>query len=241
MLPTEKVFLTAEWRELLMLNFEVNPACLQHFVPAGTELDFFEGKTYVSLVGFLFRQTKLRGQFPIPFHSEFEEINLRFYVRRKSGGRVRRGVVFIAEIVPKLAIAKTARWVYGENYVCRRMRHRLQSKGSHTLVEYAWRGAGDCVLQAQFAGDPCLPLEGSVQQFITIHYWGYSRQKNGSSLEYQVGHPPWRVWNASQAIFTGDASDLYGKELAQIVSRAPDSAFVAEGSAVSVFNGVPLD
>jgi len=233
---TDPVFLTAKWRDLLMLNYLVDPASLQEFVPSGTCLDSFQGRTYLSLVGFRFCNTKLRGRIPIPFHSEFEEINLRFYVRREIGKEVRRGVVFIAEIVPKLAVAKTARWVYGEKYVCRRMRHKV--RGDEESVEYAWQGkAAECALRAEVRGESYLPAEGSVQQFITEHYWGYSRQENGTSLEYQVVHTPWRVWDTSSSKFTGDPSDLYGRELAQILARPPDSAFLAEGSAVSVFDG----
>lgn len=238
MAHAETPFLTAEWRDLLMLNFLVEPACLREFVPAGTELDSFAGKTYASLIGFRFCKTKLGGRCPIPFHSEFEEINLRFYVRCESAGELRRGVVFIAEIVPKLAVAKTARWLYGENYVRRRMRHRVKTDGLGNSVEYAWQGvAGECALYGETKGEPSLASEGSLEQFITEHYWGYSRQKDGAPLEYQVEHPPWRVWNASSPVFTGDPSDLYGEELAQALRRPPDSAFIAEGSAVSVYSG----
>ena len=79
-----KVFLTAEWRYLAMLNYEIEPAVLAPFVPQGTELDSFDGKTFVSIVAFLFLDTRIGG-IPIPFHRNFEEVNLRFYVRRKSG------------------------------------------------------------------------------------------------------------------------------------------------------------
>lgn len=134
---TDKIFLSAEWRSLLMLNYEVNPACLQKYVPFGTELDSFDGKTYVSLVGFRFCRTKLLDVLPIPFHTEFKEINLRFYVKRRERGEIRRGVVFIAEIVPKRAIALTARLFYGENYVRRPMAHRVLTKDSTIEVEYS--------------------------------------------------------------------------------------------------------
>lgn len=235
------MFLSAEWRHLLMLNYEVDPGILQPFVPSGTQLDSFQSKTYVSLVGFRFCRTKLRGRLRVPFHSEFEEINLRFYVCRLVNGEIRRGVVFIAEIVPKLAIAKTARWVYGENYVCRSMAHRLQSESAGNSVEYAWQdAAGRCAARACTTGTACLPAEGSIQQFITEHYWGYSLQKAGGTLEYHVAHPPWRIWNTSWAEFAGDPSDLYGKELAQTLLSPPDSAFVAEGSEVRVSKGVPV-
>ena len=86
-----RVFLTAEWRDLLMLNYEVAPELLRAHIPRATELDSFRGRTYVSLVGFCFRRTKLRGKLTVPFHSDFEEINLRCYVRREVRGEVRRG------------------------------------------------------------------------------------------------------------------------------------------------------
>ena len=235
---TQSIFLTAEWRDLLMLNYELDPSLVQNYIPRGTELDFFGGKTYISLVGFLFCHTKLRGRLSIPFHSQFEEINLRFYVRRSSGGETRRGVVFIAEIVPKLAIAKTARWVYGENYVCRRMKHRVPAEGKGNVVEYGWKKDADwCALKACIGGNSSLPAEGSLQQFITEHYWGYSAQENGGTLEYRVDHIPWRVWTASDAEFTGNPAPLYSEDFARVLMRPPDSALVAEGSPVSVHDG----
>src|SRR6185295_273969 len=119
-----KPFLTAEWRHLVMLNYEIDPAILRRFVPRGTELDAWNGKTFVSLVGFLFLNTRVMG-LPIPFHENFEEINLRFYVRRKADEGWRRGVVFIKEIVPRAAIAWVARWLYNENYVALPTGHAL--------------------------------------------------------------------------------------------------------------------
>jgi uncharacterized protein YqjF (DUF2071 family) len=234
----DKIFLSADWRDLLMLNYELDPSCLQKYVPAGTELDSFQGKTYISLVGFRFCRTKLLGTIPIPFHTEFEEINLRFYVRRSSGGEIRRGVVFIAEIVPKRAIAFTARLFYGENYVRRLMAHRVLSGESKTHAEYSWRSGNQwCKLQAHAIGKPSLPAEGSLEQFITEHYWGYSAQPDGGSVEYHVSHVPWKVWNASHAEFSGDTRDLYGDELSQLLTKASTSAFIADGSPVIVFRG----
>jgi uncharacterized protein YqjF (DUF2071 family) len=234
----EKIFLSAEWHNLLMLNFEVDPAILQKFVPAGTKLDSFAGKTYVSLVGFRFCRTKLLGTIPIPFHTEFEEINLRFYVRRSVGTEVRRGVVFVAEIVPKRAVALGARWFYGENYVRRPMAHRVLINGSKMKVEYAWGMDNQkCQLQSRISGTSSLPAEGSLEQFITEHYWGYSRQGDGSTVEYHVTHDPWKVWAASHAEFSGDTRDLYGQELSEVLKHAPASAFIADGSPVDVFRG----
>ena len=224
-----------------MLNYEVDPACLQKYVPAGTQIDSFHGKTYVSLVGFQFCRTKLLGTIPIPFHTDFEEINLRFYVRRSEDGEARRGVVFITEIVPKRAIAFAARLFYNENYVRRPMAHRIFSKDSKVEVEYSWRTANQsCKLQAHASGTPSLPAEGSLEQFITEHYWGYSRQSDGGTVEYHVSHVPWRVWSANKAEFSGDTHDPYGKELSQLLKKNPTSAFIADGSPVKVFQGNKL-
>jgi uncharacterized protein YqjF (DUF2071 family) len=242
MAQSEKVFLSAEWRDLLMLNYEVDPTCLQKYVPAGTELDSFQGKFYLSVVGFRFCRTKLLGTIPIPFHTEFEEINLRFYVRRSADGEIRRGVVFIAEIVPKRAIAYTARWFYGENYIRRPIAHRVFSQDSRIEAEYSWgEGKGSCKLQAQASGTPSQPAEGSLEQFITEHHWGYSRQPDRGTVEYHVSHAPWKVWNAVRAEFSGDARDVYGGELSHVLTMAPASAFIADGSPVSVFRGKRLD
>src|SRR5262249_13988199 len=137
-------FLTAEWRFLVMLNYEVDVALVQELAPRGTEIDLFQGRCYVSLVGFRFERTRVKGLW-IPFHSDFDEVNLRFYVVRRVGGEVRRGVVFVREIVPRWAIAQVARSWYGENYVALPMRHRVvepTSEGGRIQVEYGWRHAG---------------------------------------------------------------------------------------------------
>ena len=238
MSQSERVFLSAEWRDLVLLNYEVEPGLLSRYVPAGTSLDSFRDKTYVSLVGFRFLRTRLWGRFPIPFHADFDEVNLRFYVRRKAGGEERRGVVFIAEVVPRRAIATTARVLYGENYVCLPMRHKIETNGSGNTVEYQWRVNGDwCRIFAQTADLPKQAPDGSLEQFITEHYWGYSNQQAGKSLEYRVSHVPWKVWAASSAGFEGEANTLYGNDLAAVLQRRPDSAFVADGSPVIVFKG----
>ena len=221
-----------------MLNYEVDGKLLSKYIPPGILLDFYEGRTYVSLVGFRFLQTKLLGSLPIPFHSDFDEVNLRFYVRRKHGNEERRGVVFISEIVPKWAVAKLARLTYGENYVRLPMNHRIDASGTGRAVEYEWRLDGACCkLYAHALLPPAPAEEGSLEQFITEHYWGYSKQKRGDSLEYQVSHVPWNVWKPATAGFEGDSSNIYGRELGAILERRPDSAFIADGSPVKVFAG----
>jgi hypothetical protein len=235
-------FLSAHWSYLVMLNYEVPPEILEPHVPRGTELDFFDGRAMVSMVGFLFRKTKLKGV-PIPFHRHFEEVNLRFYVRRIVGGETRRGVVFIKEIVPRPALAWVARAFYNENYVALKMDHQLALNEGLPSGEvcYRWRFQNQwCRMAVTPTGQPSLPRPGEEPEFITEHYWGYAAQKDGGTLEYRVAHPTWRVWQAESTVFECDVAALYGEAFAEHLAKEPSSAFLAEGSDVEVFQGVRI-
>lgn len=236
-----RVFLSAEWRDLAMLNYAVAPDLLKSFVPKGTELDDFGGKIFISLVGFRFLNTKVRGV-SWPFHRNFDEVNLRFYVRRRQGGsrEWRRGVVFVREIVPRRAIALAARIFYNEKYIALPMAHHIEQARDHDgrSAQYQWTLQGQINrLSVSTRGLPAIPRQDSEAHFITEHFWGYSSQPDGGSVEFHVDHPSWAVWNAVQARFEGDGTQLYGQNLAAVLQREPDSAFLAEGSAVTVFQG----
>lgn len=233
-----RAFLTAEWRYAAMLNYQADPRLLEKLVPAGTELDCWQGKTFVSLVGFRFLNTSVLGV-PIPLHRNFDEVNLRVYVSRREGSEARRGVVFVREIVPRWAIAAIARMVYNEPYVSLPMSHSIQPQSDGRLsVEYGWRTReGWNCLSLSASGEPGIPDEGSEAQFITEHYWGYTGQRDGGTIEYRVEHPSWRVWTSHDAKFEGDMEELYGRDLAAVLRSRPDSAFLAEGSAVTVYRG----
>jgi uncharacterized protein YqjF (DUF2071 family) len=188
------------------------------------------------MVGFRFLRTRVLGV-PIPFHRDFDEVNLRFYVRREHPEGVRRGVVFIREIVPRAAIAWVARNVYKENYIALPMRHRV----ALPEVSYEWRHQATWSrLSVACTGEPFMPAQDSEEAFITEHYWGYAAQPDGSTLEYQVEHPRWNVWRSSSASLDGDFEGLYGSELARCLKSPPSSAFVADGSAVVVMRGEKL-
>jgi uncharacterized protein YqjF (DUF2071 family) len=236
-----KPFLTAEWRYLAMLNYEIEPAVLSPLVPRGTELDSFDGRTFASMVGFLFHNTRVMG-LRIPFHENFEEINLRFYVRRKAEDGWRRGVVFVKEIVPRAAIALTARWLYGENYVALPTGNAIcraaEAGREIESVKYFWTFQK----RAQFLehvtrGAPSHFVEGSEEEFIAQHYWGYSAQRSGATVEYRVEHPPWRIWQAASARLDCDVENLYGREFVNFLAVKPSSAFLAEGSPITVYRG----
>ncbi len=229
-------FLTAEWRDLVMINYQVDPVLLNAYLPSGTELDLWQGRALVSMVGFMFLKTKVLG-IPIPFHRNFEEVNLRFYVRRKMPEGWRRGTVFIKEIVPRQAIATVARVCYNENYEAMPMRHEI---GNHKY-QFDWRSEKQWnSLQVLTQGNFEPLVAGSEEEFITEHYWGYSKQPNGRTIEYQVEHPSWKVRRVWESRFECDVKGLYGSEFVESLSAEPASAFVAEGSAVTVYQGVRL-
>ena len=237
-----RVFLTADWRNLLMLSYEAPRVLLEPLVPSGTDLDTFEGKIFVSLVGFQFLQTRIAGAIAVPFHTNFDEVNLRFYVRRRHPEGDRRGVVFIREIVPRFAIAKIARWFYGEKYVSLPMGHTAEFDSSSAKADYRWKYRGQwCGIRGESHSEPAVPAEGSLEQFITEHYWGYSTGSKGGSIEYRVEHPSWRVRRCESASVEGEAALFYGADFACLFSRESNSAFLADGSAVSVFSGCAFD
>lgn len=239
---SRRPFLTARWERLVLLNYEADPALLHPRVPAGTELDVWQGRCLISLVGFMFLDTRLLGV-PIPGHRNFEEVNLRFYVRRRGDdGAWKRAVVFVRELVPRWAIAALARQLYNEPYLAVPMSHEIRvtpEAGGSAL--YGWRYAGASFELGVETHGPAQPLvPGSEAEFITEHYWGYTRQRDGGTLEYQVEHPPWNVWTAERARFSGPGELLYGPDFGPILAGPPVSAFLAVGSPIAVHQGVRL-
>lgn len=231
-------FLTAEWRYLVVLNYAVDPDVLAPLVPAGTVLDPWQGRLLVSLVGFRFLDTRVLGV-PIPFHRSFDEVNLRFYVRRQlPGGEVRRGVVFVRELVSRTAVALLARLAYHEPYRVVPMRSAVPPVPGEApgRLTYEWRTGGAWQrVAATAAGPPAAPDPTSEAAFVTAHHWGYTRQRDGSTVEYEVTHPVWRVWRATAPVLASDGIGLYGRELARALAGPPTSALIAEGSPVIVY------
>jgi uncharacterized protein YqjF (DUF2071 family) len=204
-------------------------------------LDSWNGKNYASLVGFRFQDCRVRG-IPVPFHRHFEEVNLRFYVRHKAEEGWRRGVVFIKELVPRRAIAFIARTFYGENYFALPMSHQIEKEGDDLkAVSYSWRFQGrENWMKVITRGKPSQAAEGSQQEFITEHYWGYARQRDDSTMEYRVEHPRWQIWETEAVEFHCDVANLYGKDICEFLDRPPASAFLADGSEIKVCHGVKL-
>lgn len=229
-------FLRAEWRKLALANYSIDKSVLEKYIPAGTELDLWNDTCYVSLVGFMFVNTKLL-RIKIPFHINFEEVNLRFYVKRCENGEWKRGVVFTKEIVPKAAITFVANTIYKENYETLKMRHNWLINKDQLEVEYAWRKNKSWNSFQVSAKNELIDLQnGSEAEFITEHYWGYAKSGENKTNEYEVTHPRWQIYQEIDYSINVDFGLVYGKEFEFLTNQKPTSVMLAEGSLITVEN-----
>lgn len=234
MTQAQKAFLRAEWRNLVMANYAADPEILKPYVPYGTELDLWNDTCYVSLVGFMFCNTQVLG-IKVPFHVNFEEVNLRFYVRYPDGSEWKRGVVFIKEIVPKAAITWVANTLYKEHYQTLPMRHRWAEDEENKTVEYGWKFRGEWhSIKVDTHKAPQPIAVGSEAEFITEHYWGYTRLNDRKTSEYRVEHPRWNSYEVMDYEINWDPGALYGPEFSFLRKATPTSVFMADGSEIAV-------
>ena len=229
-------FLTAEWRRLILANYAIDPALLLPYLPKHTELDAWNDVHYVSLVGFMFKNTKLLG-IKIPFHVNFEEVNLRFYVKHYDGQSWKRGVVFIKEIVPKPALTFVANTIYKEHYQTLPMQHNWQQINDKLSTVYSWKHKGRPQSVSTISAIKSEPIvEGTEAAFITEHYWGYTRVDADTTFEYEVTHPTWEYYPVDSFEINVDFGALYGQSFGSLSSATPASVFLAEGSTITVEN-----
>lgn len=233
-------FLSAGWYNLAIANYIIPPEALAPYLPSHTELDLFEGKCYASLVGFMFQQVRVRG-FRIPWHVNFQEVNLRFYVTHKlASGELRRGVVFIKEIVPKRAITFVANTLYKENYETMPMNHAWEQNDNRLFVSYQWYKQRWHGLEVIADKQPQLIAPGSKEEFITEHYWGYARVREGLTTQYEVTHPKWLVHPVQDFKIDVDFGSVYGADFSFLAQVQPESVFLAEGSPIKVMGGARI-
>ncbi|MDQ6842935.1 MAG: DUF2071 domain-containing protein [Bacteroidota bacterium] len=232
----ESHFLNAAWNNLIIANYPVSPELLTPYVPDKTELDFFDGKTYVSLVGFMFLNTKMLG-LSIPYHINFEEVNLRFYLKHNNKGNWMRGVAFIKEIVPKPAIAIIANNFYGEKYVSLKMKHHFRETVDSLQTGYEWQFKKKWNKISAVSKKTSSPMRiGSEEEFIAEHYWGYTKVTGDKTYAYEVKHPRWEIFHVTDHTIDCDFSNLYGKEFSFLKDRKPSSIFMAKGSEVKIYH-----
>lgn len=233
-------FLTAKWTNLALINYEIDAKILEKYVPNGTELDFWDNKCYISLVGFMFEDVKLLG-LKIPLHTNFEEVNLRFYVKQFEEGKWKRGVVFIKEIVPKLALKIVANTVFKENYETLPMKHKVIENENTFNFTYDWKKDQKWNSIALETEKNLIKIEeNSEAQFITEHYFGYTKVNHTKTFEYEVKHPIWEQYNVLNSKIDVDFKATYGDEFGFMKDLIPTSIILAKGSKVSVENKIKI-
>lgn len=226
--------MTARWENLIMANYAIDPEILKPYIPNGVELDLFEGKAFVSLVGFLFRKSRIFG-IPIPLLGSFEEINLRFYVKRKEGNQYKRGVVFINETVPYKPVAWLANKLYKEHYIAIPTKHRFAVNQNEKEVEFQWKTPSQWNTIRVKASVFSREMErGSLQEFIFEHYFGYTKISEAESQEYKINHPRWQVNEIKEYHINCNFKEMYGDAFAELENMEPQAVFIAEGSEISV-------
>ena len=229
-----KNFLTAQWEDLIMANYAVNPMILEPYLPSGVELDYYNGKTYVSLVGFMFSNTKI-FQVPIPGLGTFEEVNLRFYVTRKDGNQVKRGVVFINETVPYKLVAWLANCLYKEHYIAVPTRNSKKVESTTNEIEYFWQSKSRWNSLSVVVDSKTKPMvPGSFEEYIFEHYYGYTRLNSSKTDEYKVEHERWHISEVLNYQIKCNFEEVYGKSFSFLNKCTPQNVIFAAGSKVAV-------
>ncbi len=228
------VFLKANWENIVMANYEIAPEILAKYLPQGVSLDLYNGKAYVSLVGFMFKNTKI---FKVPIFKlgTFEEINLRFYVSRKVGNETRRGVVFINETVPYKAVAWLANALYKEHYTTIPTRHHWDFTKEHKEIKYEWLVNKKWnSIEISSKKEKKMMAQSSFENFIFEHYYGYTKYNKTTTQEYQIAHPSWLINEIIACKIDCDFENMYGKDFAVLDKTEPTAVFLAEGSAIEI-------
>ena len=238
----KKIFLSATWENLVMINYEVDPVILQQHLPLYTEIDLFDGKALVSVVGFLFNNTKVFGV-QWPFHINFDEVNLRYYIKHFDGNKWKRGVGFVSEIVSKPIIATIANTLYNEHYSVAKMKHQIIETTDKISARYQWKKKGQhwnsLSVEATNTLQPI--VAGSAEEFIFEHYFGYNQLNKNTTIEYAVEHPRWQVYPVTDFTLKCDVATLYGSEFVPFIENVqPHSVYMAKGSDVIVRKPVYL-
>jgi uncharacterized protein YqjF (DUF2071 family) len=229
-----KFFLKANWENIIMVNYEIPEEILSKYLPKGVSVDLYNGKAYISLVGFMFKNTKI---FNIPTFKlgTFEEINLRFYVSRKVGNETRRGVVFINETVPYKAVAWLANALYKEHYTVVPTKHTISKDSKNQKIKFEW------LLQKKwnsiYVKNDLKSNEmerNSLENFIYEHYYGYTKIDEQTTEEYRLHHPSWRIHTVVDYEIACDFKAMYGNDFSILNETKPTAVFIAEGSSVAI-------
>lgn len=233
-------FLTADWRDVVLVNYRVDPDLLRPHLPPGSVLDTPDeapDRHLVSLVAFTFANTRVHG-IPIPGARTFGEVNVRFYARRAS----MRAAVFVREFVPVPAITIGARVLYRQPYRLARIRHDVERRRDAIVATTTFaRGDTRGTIRVEADPVPRVADPASEEHFLKEHYWGFDRGWSGATYRYRVDHPVWWTFSVRTAETGLDPGMLIGGPWATVDWEAAlHSVVLAEGSRAIVWGAEPL-
>ncbi len=229
-----KTFLKARWEDIVMVNYVIDPSVLRPYLPYGVELDTYDGLCFVSLVGFRFNKSSIFG-IPIPFYGSFDEVNLRFYVKRKDGDEIKRGVVFISEVVPYQIVAVMANKLYKEHYSVAKMTSSIVVVDGVKKIDYHWQPNQETfVIHTSFDNESQPIVADSLEEFIYEHYYGFTKVNEAETWEYRVNHPRWQTNRIIDYDINCDFEAMYGTDFSFLNAQKPYSVYNALGSEVSI-------
>ena len=224
-------FLTATWSNLVIVTWEVEPRLLTPHLPPTLHLDLRDSMAFVSLVAFQFLGTRVRGV-AVPGHTDFDEVNLRFYVRKPGY----RGVTFIREFVPLSAVSLIARLLYNEPYRTAPVRGRIESGADDIVAAYEVDLDGQAHTLTATGQKPAFrPDNTAIEHFLMEQKWGFGRTRAGQMLRYEVEHLPWHIYTVGSYALDMDFAALYGQEWAVLSEIEPRSIIFSPGSPVTVW------
>jgi len=234
-------FLVADWQKLIFVNYEVDPSILLPYLPKGLELDGYKGKYYISFVTMRFNNTRVLG-IPFPFHTRFEEVNLRFYVKRKLlDNSWRKGVIFISEIVPKPMITWIAKALYNESYQTLKLDHRWDIQRNTQTINYnIFKQGHKNSISIKTNHNNEMIAHNSLKKFIIERYFGYTSNRKNRVIEYEVIHTPWKTSDIHNQDININFEQLYGKTFSFLNTQPPESIYFTEGSKTTVGNKIVL-
>ncbi|MDO7170780.1 YqjF family protein [Mariniflexile sp. AS56] len=230
MKPTN-TFMTGNWQDLIMTTFEIDQAILEPYLPKDTEIDLYNNKALLSMVAFTFKKVSFFG-FRVPMHQNFGQINFRFYVKSKIDGT--KGVVFIKEFAPKPLITLVANLFYNEPYYFKNIHYTKFQKNNETTLEYSYNGAK---IHAKAVLETTPPTKNTINYFIVDRYVAFIKTKRSKTLQYQIKHKPWLLYNIQDSYFDNDLLKLLPNAFKNLKHVA--TCFV-DGSFVAVEKGVKL-
>ena len=191
--------LEMRWRDTLFAHWPVDPSLVAERLPAGLDVDSYDGDAYLGVVPFEMADLRPRGS---PVGLSFGELNLRTYVRRDG----EPGVYFFsldADDRLGVGVARTAfRLPYyrAEMSIDRRDETvRFRSRRTHA-------GEPPLSFEARYRpeGEPFVADPGSLESFLVERYRFFTADDRGRLWVGDIEHEPWQLRRASATVARND-------------------------------------